>query len=93
MRDFEALGVQVLGVSFDDHAGNARFAAEHEFGFPLLCDVDRRLSLAYKACETASDAFPRRITYVIGVDGRIEQAIATQDPGAQAAQIASSLSK
>jgi peroxiredoxin Q/BCP len=77
----------VLGISFDTIEENREFAQVQKFPFPLLCDVDRRVGLAYRACESSSDAYPRRITYVIGPDARIEQAIATQDPGAQAAAI------
>ncbi len=74
-------------MSFDTAADNARFAEAQHLPFPLLCDVDRELGLAYRACETARDAYPRRITYVIDKDGRIEQAIATGDPGGQAAAL------
>jgi peroxiredoxin Q/BCP len=77
----------VLGISFDSVEDNRRFAEEQALPFPLLCDVDRRVGLAYRACERASDAYPRRVTYVIGPDGRIEQALATQDPGGQAAEL------
>ena len=49
------------------------------------------MGLAFGACDSASDAYARRITYVIGPDGRIEQAIETQDPAAQAGDILESL--
>jgi peroxiredoxin Q/BCP len=75
-------------VSFDSVAANRTFAEAQGFPFPLLCDVERKLGLAYGACETARDAFPRRITYVIGGDGRIEQTLVTEDPGGQAADLA-----
>jgi thioredoxin-dependent peroxiredoxin len=74
----------VLGASFDDTAANRAFAEKHGYTFPLLCDTTRALGLAYGACERRDDAYPRRITYVIGADGRIEQALATQDPKGQA---------
>lgn len=61
------------------------------FTFPLLCDVDRRVGLAYKACDSVSDAYPRRVTYVIDPDGRIERAIVTKDPAAQAGELLASL--
>jgi len=57
----------------------------------LLCDTDRSLGLAYKACEDASDGYPRRITYVISPTGEIERAIETSDPAGQAAEIISAL--
>ncbi len=81
----------MLGISFDTREENQRFAEAQKFPFPLLCDVDRKVGLAYKACESSSDAYPRRVTYVIGPDGKIEQAIATQDAGGQAAALLDSL--
>jgi peroxiredoxin Q/BCP len=84
---FGKLAIEVLGVSFDTPAENAAFAEKHGLGFRLLCDVDRSMGLAYKACEKRDDAYPRRITYVIGPDARIEQAIQTADAGGQAAEL------
>lgn len=45
------------------------------------------MGLAYEACDNAKDKYARRYTYVIGADGRIEQAIDTKDPGGQAAAL------
>jgi hypothetical protein len=45
------------------------------------------VGLAYRACDGATDPYARRYTYVIGPDGRIEQAIDTKDPGGQAAAL------
>jgi peroxiredoxin Q/BCP len=77
----------VLGISFDTPEENRKFAEAQKFPFPLLCDVDRKVGLAYHACEKVTDAYPRRITYVIGPDGKIEQAIETQDTAGQAASL------
>jgi thioredoxin-dependent peroxiredoxin len=38
-----------------------------------LCDTDRKVGLAYGACDKPTDSAARRITYVIGADGKIEQ--------------------
>ena len=45
------------------------------------------MGLAWEACESAEDTYPRRITYLVGTDGVIERAIDTQDPGGQAADV------
>jgi peroxiredoxin Q/BCP len=74
----------VLGASFDDAAANRAFAEAQGYTFPLLCDTSRALALAYRAGESPRDAWPRRVTYVIGRDGRVEQAIETRDPKGQA---------
>ena len=77
----------MLGISFDTVASNARFAEAQGFPFPLLCDVDRRVALAYGAAESASDAYPHRMTFVIDADGVLEQVIKTRDRGGQAADL------
>jgi peroxiredoxin Q/BCP len=77
----------VLGVSFDTREENAAFAAKQGYDFPLLCDTQRAMGLAYGACDSPEDAYARRYTYVIDAEGRIERAIDTRDPGAQAAEL------
>lgn len=81
----------MLGISFDTPAENKAFAEKFQYTFPLLCDVDRKIALAYKACDDARDRYAKRYTYVIGADGKIEQAIDTKDPGAQAEQLLKTL--
>lgn len=74
----------ILGISFDTPAANRAFAEKFSFPFPLLSDTTRQVGLAYRACDSASARTARRYTYVIGPDGRIEQAIDTRDPAGQA---------
>lgn len=81
----------ILGISFDPPAQNKAFAEKFAFPFPLLSDTTRQVGLAYKACDSAADGHARRFTYVIGADGRIEQAIDTKDPGTQAAALLASV--
>jgi peroxiredoxin Q/BCP len=90
---YQQRGVKVLGVSFDTMPDNRLFVKKFSFPFPLLCDTKREMGLAYKACDSAVDPYPNRITYVIGPDGTIEQALETKDPGGQAAALLESLPK
>ena len=82
----------VLGVSFDSVDENRAFAEKFSFPYPLLCDTTRAMGVAYGAADNAAANYPARITYVIGTDGKIEQAIDTKDPAAQAAEILAGLS-
>jgi peroxiredoxin Q/BCP len=66
-------GAAILGVSFDTQQENAAFAQKFKFDYPLLCDTDRAIGLAYGACDTKDAANAKRIAYVIGKDGKIEQ--------------------
>ncbi len=66
--------MQILGASFDTVEKNAAFAKKFEFNFPLLCDTDRKLGMAYGAAEDASAGSAKRISYLIGPDGKIRKA-------------------
>ena len=79
--------MQILGISLDSVADNKAFAEKFQYPFPLRSDTDRKVGLAYKACETPKDRYAKRYTYVIGPDGKIEQAIDTKDAAGQAAAL------
>ena len=53
---------------------NAKFAKKFEFNFPLLCDVDRKIGVAYGAADDATASSAKRISYLIGKDGKIRKA-------------------
>ena len=59
-------------MSTDSVEANAAFAEKYSFPFPLLSDTARDVCLAYGACDSPT-ASARRITFVIGPDGRILQ--------------------
>lgn len=85
--EFEQKNVVILGVSFDTVQENAAFAEKFQFPFALLCDTERTISLAYGACDTAADEYPRRISYVIGPDGTIRHAFPKVDPKTHPTQV------
>jgi len=66
--------VQILGASFDKPEANAAFAEKFGFNFPLLSDTDRKLGMAYGAADDPSAGSARRISYLIGPDGKIKKA-------------------
>jgi thioredoxin-dependent peroxiredoxin len=77
----------VLGVSFDDEPANAAFAKKFRFNFPLLCDTQREIGLAYGACDDAGARSAKRISYLIGPDGRIKKAYPKVDAAQHAQQL------
>jgi peroxiredoxin Q/BCP len=89
--EYAQRGVEVFGISFDDVASNRAFAEKFRVPYRLLSDPERKVGIAYKACDNAEERYAKRFTYVIGPDGRIEQAIDTKDPGAQAGSLLASL--
>lgn len=77
----------ILGISFDGVEDNRAFAEKFSYSFRLLSDPERKTGLAYRAAENAKDRYAKRFTYVIGADGKIEQAIDTKDPAGQASAL------
>ena len=77
----------ILGISFDKPDENKAFAEKFGYSFRLLSDPDRKVGLAYQAAEDKNDRYAKRFTYVIGPEGKIEQAIDTKDPAGQAAAL------
>ncbi|MBY0370524.1 peroxiredoxin [bacterium] len=72
--EFEKLGAVLYGVSFDTVAENAAFAQKFGFEFPLLCDTERQIGIAYGACATAKDTYAKRIAYLISETGTVLKA-------------------
>jgi len=69
----------ILAASFDTMEENAAFAGKFHFPFRLLCDTRREIGMAYGACDGPGDGSVRRISYVIGPDGRITHAFPKVD--------------
>ena len=55
-------------------AENAAFAKKFDFNFPCLCDTDRQVGIAYGACDDAKAQYAKRISYLIGPDGKVRKA-------------------
>ena len=78
-NDLSDAGFAVLGISPDPPAKLARFAAKEGLTFPLLSDPDRVVLKAYgaygeKMLYGKKSVGVIRSTFVIGTDGRIENA-------------------
>jgi peroxiredoxin Q/BCP len=74
--EFEELGVRVVGISPDDVATHADFAAEHALPHLLLADPEHRVLEAYgawgeKVLYGRTSVGVIRSSVLIGADGRI----------------------
>jgi peroxiredoxin Q/BCP len=56
------------------------FAKKFSFPFPLLCDEQRTIGLAYGACDSPEAKTASRISYWIGPDGRVRAAYPKVSP-------------
>jgi peroxiredoxin Q/BCP len=85
---FQQWGIAVLGCSIDGADAHRAFARKYRLPFPLLLDPDKKIAKAYGA----DNGIPilgldRRITYVIGPDGRIAKVYPQVDPATHATEI------
>ena len=69
----------ILGASFDSVEDNRAFAEKFGYPFPLLCDTQREIGMAYGACATPQDGNAKRISYVIDPQGTIAHAFPKVD--------------
>ena len=49
---YREMGYEVLGISTDSIEHNSKFAAEHNFMYPLLCDTSGEVVSAFGACKS-----------------------------------------
>ena len=68
--EFDAAGATRLGISADKPDLQAKFASRYSLDFPLLSDTDGSIARAFGASRRGP-LFNRRITFVIGADGRL----------------------
>ena len=60
-------------MSFDTPAENGAFKAKSCYPFPLLCDTNRALGMAYGACAEPGAAHAMRITVVVDPHGKVQR--------------------
>ena len=90
---FQKAGVQVVGVSFDDPKDNAEFVAKHSFPFRLLSDSKRVLAVQVGAADSPSRLGARRISYLVGPDGKVLTAYPDVTPSKHATQVLADIQK
>jgi thioredoxin-dependent peroxiredoxin len=80
-------GVAVFGVSTQDNSSHKAFAEKFKLPFPLLPDEKGELAAKYKVPVVGGKA--RRVTYLIGKDGKIKHVWPHVNPVGHAADILS----
>jgi len=77
-REIQYLDAVVLGISADDTASHAKFAAKYKLPFPLLSDADRKVMTKYgawgeKVLYGKKTIGVIRSTVWIGPDGKVRK--------------------
>ncbi len=87
---YQSAGLVVLGCSIDSAESHKGFIQQYSLPFPLLLDPDKKIAKEYGAANGIPIlGFDRRITYVIGEDGKILKVYPNVDPSTHATQILS----
>lgn len=83
--DYQAAGVEVLGVSVDDVDSHQKFKSEHNLNFTLLADTDKKVSTAYGVLNAMGMA--SRVTFLIDRDGNIKRIFKDVKPDEHASEV------
>ena len=95
-KQFEAKGVEVIGISKDSVASHVKFAEKYDLPFILLSDPERIAIESYgvwqekKMCGKVSMGVVRT-TFIIDEDGNIEKVMPKVKPDTNAADILAEL--
>lgn len=95
-KQFEAKGVEVIGISKDSTASHVKFAEKYDLPFVLLSDPDRIAIEAYGVWQEKKQygkvAFGVvRTTFIIDENGNIEKVMPKVKPDTNAADILAEL--
>ena len=97
-RQFEAMGVEVIGISKDSVASHVKFAEKYNLPFVLLSDPDRVAIEAYGVWQEKKlygkvSMGVVRTTFIIDEQGMIQKVMPKVKPDTNAAEILSFLAE
>jgi peroxiredoxin Q/BCP len=89
---YEDLGAAVVGVSLDDVASQADFAAKYSLPFPLLSDAKQEVATRYGVLTRfGATAVANRETFLIDPEGKIAKHYDSVDPASHSAEVLADL--
>lgn len=79
---YRELGAVILGVSVDSVESHKTFAEEQNLPFPILADVDKKVTTAYGTLKLYMGTLEmaRRDTFIIDPQGRVAKHYVSVDP-------------
>ncbi len=84
-KQYEAAGVLLFGVSNGTPDAHKEFATKHTLPFPLIADSDRAWANAFGVPSMAG--MYKRVSFLIGKDGKVAKVYDNVDPGVHAAEV------
>lgn len=93
MGDLKKDHVEVIGVSFDSAASHQKFREKFNLNFPLLADTDGKIADAYGVRREPGKNFARRVSFLIGRDGKIVHVTDTPSADVHLAEMKEAVAK
>ena len=94
MRELEAFGAAVCGISVDDSASHAAFAKKYNLPFPLLADAKGEVAARYGSIrDLGLVKFARRNTFLIDPQGKVEKVYLGVNPSRNTREVIEDLKK
>ena len=92
MREFEALGARVCGVSVDDSESHAAFARKYNLPFALLADRDGGTAERYGSLLNLGVVkFAKRSTFLVDAHGKVAKVYLSVNPARNTQEVAADL--
>ena len=85
--DFQALGVEIVGVSADAPSKNQAWAEDEGFQYELWTDDNRDLAVYYGAAASSSTSYFSRLTKILDSDGTLVLEYQVSSVGTHPAQV------
>ncbi|MCL4420011.1 thioredoxin-dependent thiol peroxidase [Patescibacteria group bacterium] len=82
--EYEKAGVKVLGISVDDPHSHKKFEEKYSLNFTLVADHERKISENFGVL---GDRNAKRVTYIIGKDGKIAHVYPKVSPDEHAVEV------
>ena len=76
----------LLGITFSPTEDLKSWREELGLTTELLCDTDRTVAIAYGAAESKDQERPKRISVLVGPDGKVAKTYASPDGEAHPAE-------
>lgn len=83
----------MLGITFSAPEDLKSWGREVGLGSELLCDAGRAVAMAYGAAVSADQERPKRVSVLIGADGKVARVYGEPDPETHPAEALADLGK
>jgi peroxiredoxin Q/BCP len=93
IEQFKSANVEVVGVSFDSAESHQKFIEKHSLNFPLLADTDGKIADAYGTRREPGRNVARRVSFLIGLDGKIVHVTDTSSADVHIAEMKEAIGK